>query len=122
MRVLLEFLDKWIDESDHIISSFKRKISALAMLNLFPTTESVLLHRFPLIVNICVQVMYEMDESYLDLGGKVVLLGGKDNFDDDSDDEAGYMQERNEFDRKRMVCMNQDSTQLIHWLICDWAL
>lgn len=57
--LLLDFIERSLDRSDYIYSSQRKKILALSFLNLYPSDLAALNDRFNLIVNLCVQVMYE---------------------------------------------------------------
>jgi len=93
-----QFLEIWIGYSDHIISAFKRKASALGLLSLLPTQHHSILHFFPSIVNICLQVLYEIDEPISEI---------VKNFDYETD-----ATEKDEYDRKRLQMQN-DRVMLI---------
>lgn len=80
-QLLIKFIDIWISkvspktiiifthaQADHISSAFKRKLCALALLTLFPTDNQLLLQRFSLMMNIFVEVLYEVEEVVVDLG------------------------------------------------------
>lgn len=57
--LLLDFIERSLDRSDYIYSSSRKKILSMAFLNLYPSDVPALNERFSLVVNLCVQVMYE---------------------------------------------------------------
>ncbi|EFC41357.1 importin-11 [Naegleria gruberi] len=98
--VSLDVIDLWISLFDSIVSSFHRKFSTLALLSLYPTNNNELLNRFGKILNISVQVLYDMDKQ----SELTKRLTGED-------EEDGITM-NNEFDRKRLSARNDVLIQM----------
>ncbi len=116
MQSLFErFMGVWIDIADHIISSFKRKLSAIALMKLYPSWDNAFLTvKFGEMMNMWVQVLYEtydMDESrVLEMGKQLFILNGgisdTSSVANEAEEEEDGLEEKNEFDRKRMQLRN----------------
>ncbi len=118
-NVLISFVDMWLKMADHVISALKRKIGALSLLTLYPTDNALLLERFGAVVNLCVQVLYEVDEVNHELHKRISekpATGPENEFEggwsfgdaeeeplDDDDEEP--ITEEHEYGRKRMVSL-----------------
>eukprot|EP01027_Heterolobosea_sp_BB2_P015291 GEZU01021894.1.p1 GENE.GEZU01021894.1~~GEZU01021894.1.p1 ORF type:complete len:298 (-),score=92.76 GEZU01021894.1:49-942(-) len=57
--LLYKFIDTWLDKADFLVSSLKRKLTALALTALLPTRDPQILQRLGLIINLCVAVLHE---------------------------------------------------------------
>mmetsp|Transcript_13378 Transcript_13378/g.21941 ORF Transcript_13378/g.21941 Transcript_13378/m.21941 type:complete len:274 (-) Transcript_13378:67-888(-) len=60
------FLDLWFDKVDSLGSAPRRKLTALALAALIPSTESIILERIGQIINVCVDVLHDPDIKTLD--------------------------------------------------------
>ena len=101
----MKFIEIWLDQADHIISAFKRKLSALALITLLPTQNNEILAFFPDVINISVQVLYEVED---------VLLGTAEDQEYEKNNS-----ERNEYERKRMQMKND---RAVHIDVYDYLM
>lgn len=60
-NLLSPFTGFWLDKFDTLILPQKRKLTAMALASLLATTDDALLQRMPDIVNVCVDVIYEVE-------------------------------------------------------------
>ncbi|XP_072272468.1 importin-11 [Pyxicephalus adspersus] len=59
-QVLGNMFEMWVDRMDNITQPERRKLSALAVISLLPSTDSVLQDKFCAIINICVESLHDL--------------------------------------------------------------
>ncbi|KAG8456571.1 hypothetical protein GDO86_002378 [Hymenochirus boettgeri] len=59
-QILGNVIEMWVDRMDNITQPERRKISALALLSLLPTENSVIKDKFCGIINICVESLHDV--------------------------------------------------------------
>ncbi|XP_053557296.1 importin-11 [Bombina bombina] len=59
-KVLGNLIDMWVDRMDNITQPERRKLSALAMISLLPSVNSVIQDKFCGIINICVESLHDV--------------------------------------------------------------
>jgi hypothetical protein len=125
-NVLITFVDMWLkmviyfinlysqSKADDVISALRRKMGAISLLSLYPTDNALLNERFGAVINLCVQVLYEVDEVNIELSRRISEKSSPENeFESGWDmpgaedvveeEEEDPITEENEYGRKRMV-------------------
>ena len=65
----LAFIDKWIDKVDSIGQPSQRKLTAFAICSLIKTTDDQILNLLPGIINVCLNVYFQLEQPAGELDG-----------------------------------------------------
>lgn len=90
--LFMQMVKIWVDGTEDMIATYKRKVSVVGLLTLFPSQNNELMNDiFGILVNLCVQVLFE--DAVIEECGLDQLGTGDDAV-------------RNEYDRKRLQMKN----------------
>ncbi|OCT57335.1 hypothetical protein XELAEV_18003640mg [Xenopus laevis] len=59
-QILGNLIEMWVDRMDNITQPERRKLSALALLSLLPSTSSIIQDKFCGIINVCVESLHDV--------------------------------------------------------------
>jgi hypothetical protein len=65
-------LDAWLDRTDEMVESHMRKLSALGLCNMLPTSNPYVLQRLPGIIAVVTMVLHDVEDD--DKGYEYALL------------------------------------------------
>ncbi|XP_075695331.1 importin-11 isoform X1 [Rhinoderma darwinii] len=104
-QILGNMIEMWVDRMDNITQPERRKLSALALISLLPTVNSIIQDKFCGIINICVESLHDvMTEDPETNSYKDCLLISHNEPQDihvNEDDEPPTEQDK----RKRMIAL-----------------
>ncbi|XP_053304003.1 importin-11 [Spea bombifrons] len=102
-QVLGSTIDMWVDRMDNITQPERRKLSALALLSLLPSDNSVIQDKFCGIINICVEGLHDVmtEDPETSTYKDCMLISSTDELQASESDEPPTEQDK----RKRVLAL-----------------
>eukprot|EP01102_Stenamoeba_stenopodia_P011283 TRINITY_DN3451_c0_g2_i1.p1 TRINITY_DN3451_c0_g2~~TRINITY_DN3451_c0_g2_i1.p1 ORF type:complete len:662 (+),score=119.59 TRINITY_DN3451_c0_g2_i1:292-1986(+) len=80
-NLLLLFLDAWFDKIDNMTDTLVRKLTAMALCSLLPSRDPEILGRMGQIINVCIDVLLDIESSIRKYGYDFFLVSSESDGD-----------------------------------------